>query len=164
MSETAPVSDPVVPLCAFAVGEQEYVVDVMRIRSIVRPLPISRVPHAPHWVEGMIELRGAVVPVVDLRKRLGAPAPTPGPKARMLICAVGGREVALLVDRVLEVMRIARGSIRAAPPLLRRDGPRFYLGVVEAQVRGESRLRLLLNLRALLDSDEDVPALSGGAR
>lgn len=159
----APVADPVVPLAAFSVGEQEYVIDVMRIRSIVRPLPIARVPHAPAWVEGMVELRGAVVPVVDLRKRLGATPTTPGPKARMLICAVGGREVALLVDRVLEVMRIPRGAIRAAPELLRKDGPHFYLGVVEAASRGEVRLRLLLNLRALLESSEPVPAMQGGA-
>ena len=161
---TAPEPSAIAPLCAFAVGEQEYVIDVMRIRSIVRPLPVTAVPHAPPFVEGMIELRGAVIPVVDLRKRLGAPAVPPGPKARMLVVVVGGREVALLVDRVLEVMRIPRSAVRAAPPLLAGNGARFYLGVCDAAVRGETRLRLLLNLRALLESSEAVPrARAGGA-
>ena len=161
MSEAVPEA-AIVPLCAFAVGEQEYVIDVMRIRSIVRPLPVTAVPHAPPSVEGMVELRGSVIPVVDLRKRLGAPPVALGPKARMLIAIVGGREVALLVDRVLEVMRIPRSSIQAAPPLLAASRARFYLGVTEAVVRGEVRLRLLLNLRALLESSEAVPALGVG--
>lgn len=162
MSDEAP--EPVVPLCAFAVGEQEYVLDVMRIRAIVRPPPVIQVPHTPDAVEGMIELRGAVIPVVDLRKRLSAPAIPLGPKARMLVVVVEGREVALLVDRVLEVMRIRRSAIRPAPPLLRRDGPQFYLGVCEAPARGGSRLRLLLNLKALLGSSEPVPPPAAGLR
>ena len=78
MSEAVPEA-AIVPLCAFAVGEQEYVIDVMRIRSIVRPLPVTAVPHAPPSVEGMVELRGSVIPVVDLRKRLGAPPVALGP-------------------------------------------------------------------------------------
>lgn len=147
----------IVQLCAFAVGEREYVLDVMRIRSIVRPVPITAVAHAPPFIEGMIELRGEVIPVVDLRKRLGAPAAQTGPKARMLICVVDGREIALHVDRVIEVMRIPRSAIRPAPPLLDGPGARFYLGVCDATVRGEPRLRLLLNLRALL-SPTDAPA------
>ena len=156
----------IVQLCAFAVGAQEYVLDVMRIRSIVRPLPVTAVAHAPAFVEGMVELRGEVVPVVDLRKRLGAPAVAPGPKARMLVCLVEGREVALLVDQVLEVMRIPRSAIRAAPPLLATTGPRFYLGVCDAVTRGEPRLRLLLNLKPLVESSTAVPSvglLVGGA-
>jgi purine-binding chemotaxis protein CheW len=158
---TESVAEVIVPLCAFAVGEQEYVLDVMRIRAIVRPPPVTGVPLTPDGVEGMVELRGEVVPVVDLRKRLSAPVIPLGPKARMLVVVVDGREVALLVDRVLEVMRIPRSAIRAAPPLLRRDGPRFYLGVCEAVVRGTTRLRLLLNLHALLGSSEAVPPLAG---
>jgi purine-binding chemotaxis protein CheW len=152
----------IVPLCAFAVGEQEYVIDVMRIRSITRPLAVTPVAHAPPFVEGMIELRGEVVLVVDLRKRLGAAVSPLGPKSRMLVVLVNGREVALLVDRVLEVMRIPKSAIRAAPPLL-GAGPKFYLGVVEAAARGEIKLRLLLNLRALLESSELVPSPQLGA-
>ncbi len=154
-----------VQLCAFGVAEQEYVVDVMRVRTILRPIPVTPVPHAPRYVEGVIELRGSVVPVVDLRRRLGRPVTPVGPKARMLIVAVGGREVALLVDRVLEVMRIPRAEIRAAPPLLALPGAatRFFLGVADAGQPGAPRLRLLLNVKALLETDEPVPAVAGGS-
>jgi purine-binding chemotaxis protein CheW len=163
--EETPASEAIVQLCAFAVGEQEYVLDVMRIRSIVRPLKVTPVPHAPAYVEGMLELRGAVVPVVDLRRRLGAPVTEPGPKARMLIVSVGGREVALLVDRVFEVMRIPRTAIRPTPPLLaaRQGANRFFLGVCDAGSPGAARLRLLLNVKALLESDAAVPTPGGGA-
>ena len=154
----------IVQLCAFAVGRQEYAIDVMRIRSIVRPLPVTPIPHAPPFVEGVVELRSSVIPVVDLRARLGVPAGEPGPKARMIIVYVSGREVALRVDRVLEVMRVPRSTLRAAPSLHPHQGPRFHLGVCEAVGRGEPVLRLLLNVRALVESLAPVPpALGSGA-
>ncbi len=157
MAEASP-SEGIVQLCAFGVGEQEYVLDVMRIRSIVRPLKITPVPHAPTFLEGMIELRGTVIPVVDMRRRLGAEVRPTGPKARMLVVSVSGREVALLVDRVEEVMRIPRSAIQPAPALLVRGSEHFFLGVCDAGVPDAPRLRLLLNVKALLDSDALVPS------
>ena len=65
-----------VQLCAFRVGEEEYALDIMRIEEILQPHPATRVAGAPDWVLGVINLRGAIIPVVDLRRRLGS-GPSP---------------------------------------------------------------------------------------
>ncbi|HZZ86040.1 MAG TPA: chemotaxis protein CheW [Anaeromyxobacteraceae bacterium] len=127
--EAAAVSDPIVQLCAFRVGDEEYVVDLMRIREIVQPLPITAVPHAPEYVEGVVNLRGEVIPVLDARKRFGL---APGPytrRTKFLIVHLAGRVLALVVDGVSEVLRIPRSAIRPAPELMGGGARRFFLGV-----------------------------------
>ena len=170
MSPTArPVLDPdapppraeeIVQLCAFVVGAEEYVVDTMRIRQIIQPLRITTVPHAPEFVEGVINLRGEIVPVVDLRKRLGLAPTAATKKTKYLICSIGGRRVGLLVDAVSDVIRIPRSSIKPAPGILSvRRGPRFFLGVCGPP----DKLKLLLNVKALLESAAVVPGAEARA-
>jgi purine-binding chemotaxis protein CheW len=156
---------PRVQLCTFRIGGEDYAVDIMRIREIIHPLPITPVPRAPASVEGVVRLRGEVVPVLDVRKRLGLPASAATRRTRFLIVNVARRRIGLVVDEVCEVIRIPREEIRPAPPLGDDRAPRFFLGVcggdgVSARGRrgGPGRLRLLLNVKALLD-----PALAGDA-
>lgn len=148
-----PPREEIVQLCAFRVGGEEYVLDIMRIREIITPLRITAVPHAPPFVVGVINLRGTIIPVVDLRERLGAPVTPPARKSRQLIVRIGGRTVGLVVDEVTEVLRIPRSEIKPAPALLNGNGPRLFLGVCGRQ----ERLKLLLDVRALLDSSVKVP-------
>ncbi len=145
----APEADPVVELCAFRVGEEEYVVDLRRVREVVPPLPVRPVPRAPEAVEGVVDLRGEVIPVVDVRRRFGLPAAPPTRRARLLVTRLEGRVLALLVDAVLEVMRIPRSAIRPAPSLPGSGGPRLFLGACGGP--GTGRLRLLLNVKALTE-------------
>ncbi|MGI5865223.1 MAG: chemotaxis protein CheW [Myxococcales bacterium] len=152
-------ADEIVQLCAFVVGGEEYVVDIMRISEIIQPLKITAVPHAPECIEGVINLRGAIIPVVDLRKRLSLPQTKPTKKSKYIICNVGGRRVGLGVDAVTEVMRIPRSSIKRTPSLLGQKGPRFFLGVCGPA----DALKLLLNVKALLESDEKVPGAAARA-
>jgi len=148
-----------VQLCTFRIAGEDYAIDIMRVREIINPVEVTRVPRAPRFVEGVIRLRGEVIPVVDVRKRFGQPAGAPGRKTRYLIVIVAGRRIGLVVDEVCEVLRLRRGEIRPAPALVGEGGPRFFLGVcggdgVAASGRrggGSSRLRLLLNVKALLD-------------
>ena len=135
--EGARASDPVVELCAFRVGSEEYAIDLRRIREILQLLPVTPVPHAPAFVEGVVSLRGEVVPVIDLRKRLGMarqgggalPAtPVTGGRPKVMVVNVGGRVFGLLVDAVREVVRIRRSQIRP-PPLLEGAGPHLFLGI-----------------------------------
>jgi purine-binding chemotaxis protein CheW len=152
----------IVELCAFRVAGEEYVIDLRRIREIIQPLPITPIPRGPEFLEGVMNLRGEAIPVVDVRKRLGtAPA---GPRAKVLIVNVAGRLLGLLVDGVAEVMRIPRSAI-GPPPLAGSGGPRLFLGVCGARERhsgpapaAPARLRLLLNVKALLEPAADVPA------
>jgi len=144
--------DALVELCAFAAGEEEYVLDLRRVKEIVTPVPITPVPRAPEFVEGVANLRGRVVPVVDARKRLGVPPRQDARRARFLLVKVGRQELALVVDAVAEVVRVARSEIQAATGLSAGAGPRFFLGVCGAGRWGSGRLRLLLNVKALLEA------------
>ncbi len=158
-------ADDLVQLCTFRVGGEDYAVDIMRVREIVKPLPITPVPRAPAFVDGVVRLRGEVIPVVDVRKRFGLPATPPGRRSKHLIVKLAGRRLALVVDEVSEVLRIPRGELRPAPELVGLDAPRFFLGVCggEGAAAGAGRrggdpgrLRLLLNVKALLE-----PAAAG---
>jgi purine-binding chemotaxis protein CheW len=124
----AVASEALVQLCAFRVGAEEYVIDLMRVREIIHPLRITPVPRAPDSVEGVVSLRGEVIPVVDVRKKFGVPPAPFTRQSRFLIVNIAGRVVALVVDAVAEVLRIPRSAIRPAPALV-SQGPRFFLGV-----------------------------------
>jgi purine-binding chemotaxis protein CheW len=147
-------AEPLVQLCTFRVGGEDYAVDVMRLREIIHPLPVTRVPRAPAFVKGVVRLRGEVVPVLDVRERLGVEASPPTRKTRFLVVSVADRRIALVVDEVCEVLRLPRSELRPAPPLGGPGAPRFFLGACggEALPGGRApRLRLLLNVKALLD-------------
>ncbi len=159
---------PTVELCAFRVGDEEYVIDLRRIREIVQPVPVTAVPQAPEFVEGVIDLRGEVMPLVDVRRRLGLPPRPAGIRPKVLVVKVAGRVLGLLVDAVNEVVRIPRSAIGPSPVLVSSDGRRLFPGVCAARDgRGAAvgvakrsqepreppapgRLRLLLDVKALL--------------
>jgi purine-binding chemotaxis protein CheW len=152
-----------VQLCTFRIGGEDYAVDIMRVREIIQPLPITPVPRAPAFVEGVVRLRGEVIPVVDVRKRFGLAASAATRKTKFLVVHVAGRRLGLVVDEVCEVVRLARSEIRPAPALVGLDAPRFFLGVCGGDGRPEvgarrggstGRLRLLLNVKALLDPEQ----------
>jgi len=167
-------ADPIIELCIFRVGDEEYAIDLRRMREILQPLPITPVPRGPAFMEGVVNLRGEVIPVVDVRKRLGLAGPA-GPRPKVLVVNVAGRVLGLVVDGVSGVIRLARSAIGPPPPLLAASGSRLFLGVCGAAegrpgtgVRGgkgpaSPRLRLLLNVKALLEADspERARALRG---
>ena len=149
-----------VQLCTFRIGGEDYALDIMRVREIIQPLPITPVPRAPAFVEGVVRLRGEVIPVVDVRKRFGLPPSPPTRKTKFLVVHVAGRRLGLVVDEICEVLRLRRDEIRPAPALVGLDAPRFFLGVCGGEAGpgpggrrggGAGRLRLLLNVKALLD-------------
>ena len=152
-----PVEGGLAQLCTFRVGGEDYAIDIMRVREIIPPLPVTPVPRSPPFMEGVVRLRGDVIPILDVRRRLGLPVPPATRKTKYLIVNVAGRRLGLIVDEVTEVVRLPRGEIRAAPALVDSGGPRFFLGVCGGEGgaaggrRGAGRLRLLLNVRALLE-------------
>jgi len=167
--QLAGADDAVVELVAFRIGSEEYVVDVRRVREVVPPLPIRRMPRIPDFLEGVVDLRGEVLPVVDVRRRFGLHAGTPTRKTKLMVVEMAGTPVGLVVDAVLEVLRVPRSAIRPAPPLAGRDAPGLFLGVVGSLASGrtgrEGRsmphgLRFLLNVKALFEpvSPEEMEA------
>lgn len=141
-----------VQLACFRVGAELYALDILSIREIIRPQKLTPVPKAPRFVEGVINLRGAVIPVSDLRKRFDQPGTEESRKNRIIICSVAGRIVGLLVDEVLEVRRCGRQDVAPAPQFLKGPEAEFFLGVAR---RGEE-LVMVLDLDRLLSTDEQV--------
>jgi purine-binding chemotaxis protein CheW len=166
-SGAAAAGDPLVQLCTFRIGGEDYAIDIMRVREIIHPLPITPVPRAPAFVEGVVRLRGEVIPVLDVRKRLGVEVRPASRRSRFLVVNVAGRRLGLVVDEVCEVLRLPRSELRAAPALGAPGAPRFFLGVCGGEGapggRGAApRLRLLLNVKALLEAS--VPGEADAAR
>lgn len=143
----APVveSQESVQLCAFRVGEEEYALDIMRVEEILQPHPATRVVGAPEWISGVINLRGAIIPVVDLRRRLNAAPPSTKLKPKFIICRVGHRRAALHVDGVTEVLRVNLDELKPSPGMLTGAHARHVLGVFGPP----EHLRLLLDIKAL---------------
>lgn len=159
-AEPARKPDELIELFTFRVDREDYAVDIRRVREILHPLPVTPVPRAPAFVEGVVRLRGDVLPVIDVRKRFHLPPAEPGGRRKFLVVAVGGRRLALIVDHVAEVLRVKRSEIRPAPAFA-GPGPRFFLGVCGGEgaavsgrrPAGVSRIRLLLNVKALLETE-----------
>jgi len=141
-----------IQLACFKVGGELYALDIIKIREIIRPQKLTVVPKAPRFIEGVINLRGVVIPVADLRKRFDHPCSTDLRKHRIIICSVSGRIVGLLVDEVLEVRRYGRQDIAPAPQFLKGPEAEFFLGVAR---RGDD-LVMVLDLDRILSSDEQI--------
>lgn len=143
-----------VQLCAFRLGDEEYVLDIMRIEEILQPHATTRVVGAPEWVTGVINLRGAIVPVVDLRVRLQSKGePPPKLKPKFLVCRVGRRRVALRVDGVTEVVRVGLDELKPAPAILSGGHSAYVVGVCGPP----DRLRLLLDVKAAISLPRGNP-------
>ena len=147
--------DEVVQLAAFRVGNEEYVVDIRRVREIIRVVPITPVRKGPLFVEGVINLRGSVIPIIDLRRRFDLPSEE-SPQRKIIIMSIEGRILGLRVDAVTEVVRVPRGTIKPAPGLLEAERAPYFLGV--CHYRG--RTLVLLNVKNVVASEEriDVPS------
>lgn len=147
---------PEVQLACFRVGGELYALDIMNIREIIRPQKITAIPKAPRFIEGVINLRGAVIPVTDLRKRFDQSCREETRHSRIIICSMSGRVVGLLVDEVLEVRRYGRQDVAPAPQFLQGPEAEFFLGVAR---RGDE-LVMVLDLDRILSTDEQI-ALRG---
>jgi purine-binding chemotaxis protein CheW len=146
------VENRIVQMAAFRVGAEEYVIDIMRIKEIINPLKVTPVPSSTSLIEGVINLRGVIIPIVDMRKRFGIPREKWAAQPKYIIVVLSGKIVGIVVDEVLEVVRIPRGVIKPSPQLLVDREPGMFLGVCEYQ----GRLLLLVDLKKVLS-----PALKG---
>ena len=139
-----------VQLACFRVGSELYALDIMRIKEIIRPQKLTPVPKAPSFIEGVINLRGAVIPVADLRKRFDQPISDENRKNRIVICSLAGKIIGLLVDEVTEVKRFQRHEIAPAPQFIKGPEADYFLGVA----RRDDELIMLINLEKVLSTEE----------
>lgn len=130
---------------SFEIGAEEYAVDILEVQEINRMVEITRVPTAPSYVEGVINLRGKVIPIIDLRLRFGLPATDRTTESRIVVVDVNRNVIGLIVDSVSEVLRIPNSLIEP-PPNGKGGGAEFHKGVG----RMDNRLLILLDLKRLL--------------
>ncbi len=139
-------------LVGFEVGKEIFGVDILMVREIIRSAPITAVPNSPEFVEGVINLRGDIIPVIDLRKRLNLFTEEMQKKNWILILDIEGSVTGFVVDRVDEVLKIDESTIEPAPEIVLAGLESQYIrGVVE--VAGK-RLMILLNFDSILLANE----------
>ncbi len=142
--------DGILQLVTFHVGQEEFGVDILDVREINRLMDITRVPHAPSFVEGVINLRGQVIPIVDLRSRFGLEVATRDKNARIVVVELHDSVVGFLVDSVSEVLRVSRSVVEPPPAIVGAIDSDYIEGVVKL----EDRLLILLDLQKLLNGGE----------
>ncbi|HEY6000208.1 MAG TPA: chemotaxis protein CheW [bacterium] len=139
-----------VRIVTFRVGPELYGLEISGVREIDRMRPVTRVPQALSFVEGVIHLRGEIIPVIDLARRFGIGALEADKRTRIVIATLRGQHVGLIVTAVTEVLPIAASAIGAPPQLTFEAGARYISGM--ARVKEE--LISILDLDRLLSTEE----------
>lgn len=137
-------------LVVFSIGKELYGVGIDAVQEIVRVPDVTEVPDAPVFLEGVINLRGRVVPVIDLRKRLRLPGVTRTKSTRVLVTENGGGMVGLLVDSVSEVFKIQPDAIEEPPEMISAIGVEYITGVAKMN----EKLIILLDLKKILNIED----------
>ncbi len=143
-------------LVTFSLGSEEYAVDILKVQEINRMKEITRIPNAPSYVEGVINLRGKVMPVIDLRKKFGLESQENDAQSRIMIIDVQGMTIGLVVDAVSEVLRIPSDIVDPTPPVASEAGTEFITGIAKL----EDRLIILLDMDRLIGETIDILTLS----
>jgi len=138
-------------LVTFMVNSEEFAIPILSVQEINRMMQITRVPQSPAFIEGVINLRGKIIPVMDLRKRFGIDALEDSSEARIIVVEVATRVIGFTVDCVNEVLRIDSGIVESPPAMVSGIDSDYVEGVGKL----EDRLLILLNLERLF-SDEDL--------
>ncbi|KFI07428.1 chemotaxis protein CheW [Massilia sp. BSC265] len=138
-----------IEVLAFRLGEEEYGVDILKIQEIRGHDPVTRIANAPDFIEGVVNLRGIIVPIVDLRLRFGITPAANQPRV-VVILNVLGRVIGMVVDSVSDVVRLGPDDIRPAPEMGSSFGADFLLGLGTI----DERMLILLDIEGLMSSSE----------
>lgn len=133
----------------FFLGNEEYGVEILRVQEIIGQLPITRVPRTPAFIRGVVNLRGKVIPIVDLRTKFTLPE-TETAETCIIVVAIRGVHIGVVVDRVSEVADIAGAEIEDAPDFGATVETEFLLGIGKAH----GKVRLLLDIERVLSHAE----------
>jgi len=137
-------------IVSFKIGTEEFGVDILRVQEINRLVQITQVPNAPDFVEGVMNLRGRVVPVINLRKRFGFAQKEYDKNTRIIVVELDGKIVGFIVDSVSEVLRISKSVVEPPPDLIAGVGSEYITGIAKL----DDRLLILLDLERVLTIEE----------
>ena len=132
-----------IQIVMFALGQEQYGLEISAVYEIIRHQPITAVPQSPSFVEGVINLRGRIIPVVDLRDRFGLAPAAPSAASRIVVCEAASTRVGLVVDGVSEVLMVPEEAIDTTPDVAVGRNSEYVRGIA----------KLADNMMILLDLD-----------
>lgn len=144
------LSGQILQVVSFKIGEEEFGVEILKVQEINRVMEITRVPNAPEFVEGVINLRGRVIPVVNLRSRFGLERKPQDKDTRIVVVELTNKVVGFVVDAVSEVLRIPQSLMEAPPPLVAGINAEYITAVGKL----EGRLLILLDLDKVISHQQ----------
>lgn len=142
-----------IQLVCFSLGNKLFAVDIMRVREIIVPQKLSPLPCDSDLLDGVINLRGTVVPVMDMRKRLGMPVADDVSAGKLLLVVLAGQLLALAVDDVMEVVSVPIDDINAPTQMASEGGAEFLLGICLS----DNRVLMILDIDSVLCTGHSMP-------
>ena len=136
-------------LVSFQLGKELYGIEITKVREIILIAEITKIPQAPHFLKGLINLRSTVIPVVDLRTRFELPEEACTDESRIMVLQACGKTIGIVVDAVSEVLRVKRDRIAPPPPTVAGLGREYLSGLVKL----DQQLLILLDVDKIFDQD-----------
>jgi len=147
-SNTIDQSDNIVQLVGFIIGEEEYAVPILSIQEIIKPIPWTRVPQTPAYILGVFNLRGSVIPLIDLRVKFGLSSKNHNEETRFFVLKQGDDVAGFVIDRLTMAIRIKKEDIGPAPDTLAGDE-----SMIDGVGKQEDRILTILKVAKLLERD-----------
>lgn len=136
----------------FSLVDEEFAIDIMQVKEIIKMASVTRLPQAPNYITGIINVRGEIIPVISLRQRFGIPRGEETSSTRIVIVESQGNSTGLIVDEVSEVLRLSQEAIEAPPQDVAGLRTEFIRGIGKI----DGRILVILRLEKLLGSEEQL--------
>jgi purine-binding chemotaxis protein CheW len=138
-------------LVSFSLDDEEFGIEVLKVREIIRMTAITHMPNTPHYVEGIINLRGRVIPIISMRRKFGLPEMESNNQTRIIVVDVGGALTGFVVDAVSEVIRISDSEVQPPPPVVSGG---IDQECITGVINRPDRLLVLLSLDKIFSQEE----------
>ncbi len=140
--------DDIVQLVGFVIGEEEYAIPILSIQEIIKPFTWTRVPQVPPYVLGVFNLRGAVIPLIDLRLKFGLPSKNQSDETRFIVMRHGDDVAGFVIDRLTMAIRIKKTDIGPAPDTVNGDET-----IIDGVGKQQDKIITILKVHKLLERD-----------
>jgi purine-binding chemotaxis protein CheW len=147
--ETSTVGEEILQFVTFTLNNEEYAVDILSVQEINRITEITQVPNSEDYVEGVVNLRGKVIPIINLRTKFGFEEKPKDDSSRIIIMEINNITNGLIVDAVSEVLRIPSSIIEPTPPMSSEQNGQFIRGIAKL----DNRLIILLDINKLIGAE-----------
>jgi purine-binding chemotaxis protein CheW len=150
--DASTVREEVLQFVSFTLNNEEYAVDILSVQEINRITEITKIPNSPDYVEGVVNLRGKVIPVINLRKKFGFEEKLIDDTSRIIIMDIQGITYGVIVDSVSEVLRVPSSTVEPTPPMSSEANSKFIKGLAKL----DGRLIILIDIDNLIDEELQI--------